>query len=482
MKMQKKSTSFFPAMIFAVALVLRVIPVILMRGMGIGLDDMYQYDMLARSIVSGEGFRWYAEPDLKLVQDYLPVQFSMEGYDPRGVLTSFRPPLYPSFLALVYLFSGVDSDRFFIARLVQCFLNAALAPLVFLLSRRLYPARPLTAKIAAWVITLYPMMILYPLALATENLFFLLAVSSLVVLCKACDSRKAGWFILAGLLLGMTALTRSVALGFAGLACLWVWFSLREWRKAVLLFAMVAVVTAPWMIRNTLLHGRLTGIESGLGYDLYLGYHPQGSGTFQYGISLDLIPILDDGRRDELGQQLAWEFIKEDPGRVPYLMVRRLGHFFGLERRALTYFYTNDFFGYIEQPILMAISSILLLPFMIVSTSAAFGLAMTPWNKKTPLLSLFMAGYLLPHMFILGEDRFHLALVPLLAALSAHAWLSRSPAVIAQWSQPRGRLALLLAGMAILLLLFNWGAELYRDREILSRMFEAGGNLLHLPY
>jgi len=35
---------------------------------------------------------------------------------------------------------------------------------------------------------------------------------------------------------------------------------------------------APWLIRNSLLHHKLTGIELD-GYNLYLGYHPKGNGS-----------------------------------------------------------------------------------------------------------------------------------------------------------------------------------------------------------
>ena len=51
----------FPLRIFLVALILRLVPVVAMHNMGIGLDDMFQYDMLARSIVAGNGYRWYAQ-------------------------------------------------------------------------------------------------------------------------------------------------------------------------------------------------------------------------------------------------------------------------------------------------------------------------------------------------------------------------------------------------------------------------------------
>src|SRR5688500_19154472 len=128
----------FAFRIFIVALVLRLIPVILARGLGIGLDDMFQYDMLARSIVSGNGFRWYAQEDLNQLAAFVDFDFStVKEYDPiRGIPTSFRAPLSPTFLALVYFFSGTDFSRFFAARLTQAiFLGAPLAPLTYLVSK-----------------------------------------------------------------------------------------------------------------------------------------------------------------------------------------------------------------------------------------------------------------------------------------------------------------------------------------------------------
>jgi len=480
--MKTDPKSRFPLWIFLFAAFLRLVPVILMRDMGIGLDDMFQYDMLARSIVSGEGYRWYAEPDLNLVQAYLPVNFDMEGYDPRGVLTSFRPPLYPVFLALVYFLTGVDAERFFTARLVQVFLNAALAPLTYFIARRLFPGREKAARTAAWIVVLYPILIIYPLALATENLFFVLVLSAFLVLLKAAENRKTIAFIGAGILLGLMALTRSVSLAFAGLACLWAWFILKERKKAVAIFLAVTVVVLPWMVRNSFLHQRLTGIESALGYDLYVGYHPKGTGTFQYGISIDLIPMLDDGKRDEIGQELAWGFIKDDPTRIPSLAIRRLGYFFGLERRAITYFYANNFFGYIPLPLLLTIAAILLLPFVVVSTSAMYGLALTSWRAETTLMGLFILGYLIPHVFIIAEERFHYTLIPFLGILVGLAWTSGLPALRERWTTTRGRVAILLAVLAVLLLLANWGFELSSNAELLMKLISPQGNQLHLPY
>jgi len=111
----------FPLRIYFASLVFHLVPVLLSRGLGIGLDDMFQYDMLARNLASGNGFRWYALEDLQLLAPYVHFDFSTAiGYDPRhGLYTSFRAPLYPAFLAVVYFFNGLDFSRFFAARLAQ---------------------------------------------------------------------------------------------------------------------------------------------------------------------------------------------------------------------------------------------------------------------------------------------------------------------------------------------------------------------------
>jgi hypothetical protein len=477
-----KLSNSFPLRIFILALVLRLVPVLAMRNMGIGLDDMFQYDMLARSIESGNGYRWYAEADLPLIQFIVKIDPADARYDPRGVQTSFRPPFYPLFLASIYFLGGAGAHRFLIVRLVQAVLAASLAPLTFALAKRLSPDRPRVAVTAAWIIAFYPTLIFYPMALATENLFFVLVLSSLLVLLIASERKTWKWFVLGGFLLGLTALTRSVSLAFAGLAVLWIWNVLRKRMMAIVVFTTVSLVTLPWMIRNSLLHNHLTGIESALGYDLYIGYHPAGTGTFQYPQSLDLLPVMDDGLRDAIGQQNALEFIQADPGRFPYLVARKAGYFFGLERRALTYFYSNNYFGHIPAAVLLAIASLFCLPFVIISISGTFGLFVSRWSRETILIVLFLIGYITPHLLILAEDRFHLAIVPFLAIFAASFWTT-SPAAIKVLCRNRpGIIRLLLSSVIVVSLLCSWGLELWRDTGKLALLLGPNGNLTSFPY
>lgn len=482
--------------IYIIALILRLIPVFLARGLGIGLDDMFQYDMLARSLASGNGFRWYAQADLNQLASFVDFDLaSVKDYDPiLGVPTSFRAPLYPTFLATVYFFAGTDFSRFFAARLAQAILlGAPLAPLTYLVAAKLFPPRyqsgralensERTARIAAWVVAAYPMLLVYPLGLGTENPFFVLLLASFLYLLKTINRPTPLNFLLAGLFLGLTVLTRSVILPFAALAILWAWFLVHQPRGAILIAITLLVTISPWVIRNSILHRKLTGIETSMGYNLYLGYHPKGNGSFVFGPSLELLTILDDAERDKIGTQQAVEFIKAQPERFIPLAINRLEFFFGLEKRVLMYFYGNNIIGYIPLPLLLTIAAILLLPFVFVSTSAALGTSFLVWKPEHILLVVVLISYILPHVFILSEDRFHLALVPYMSILAAQVWVYGFRELSVRWKESSaGKFVVSFAILSAILLISNWEVELIRDADKIAQLLAPNGNQSYFPY
>jgi hypothetical protein len=491
----------FAFRIFIVALILRLIPVVLARGLGIGLDDMFQYDMLARSLAAGNGFRWYAQEDLNQLAPFVDFDLSTaRQYDPvHGIPTSFRAPLYPIFLALVYFINGTDFSRFYAARLAQAiFLGAPLAPLTYWIAKKLFPPflqgdraalrkegpgqrSERVARIAAWIVVGYPMLLVYPLGLGTENPFFVLLLTSFLFLLLSIEQPSASRLLLSGLFLALTTLTRSVILPFALAAFCLLLFLHRK--QAILAILSFLLVISPWIIRNSLLHHRLTGIETSMGYNLYLGYHPQGNGSFVFGPSLDLLTILDDAERDRIGTEKAIEFIKAQPERFIPLAINRLGFFFGLEKRVLMYFYSNNIIGSLSLPLLLTISAVLLLPFVLISVSAALGLAYLHWKPEHVLLILLFASYILPHVFILSEDRFHLALVPYIAILAAQVWVNGLRPLSVRWNESStGKLIVSLAVVAACLLVLNWDAELVRDADKIAQLLGPNGNQSHFPY
>ncbi|MCX7856205.1 MAG: hypothetical protein N2556_09605, partial [Anaerolineae bacterium] len=249
-------------------------------------------------------------------------------------------------------------------------------------------------------------------------------------------------------------------------------------RNGLLVLAGALLLTLPWAARNTRLHGRLTFVESSLGYQMYLGYHPESTGTFNADIASDLLTIVDDAERNEAGLRAVAGFIRADPGRIPYLMVRKLGYFWGSEKRALVYFYTNGLFGPLPAWVLILALVLVSVPLAMLSTLGVVGLVGDRWRRPVALIVLLLAGYTLPHMLILAEERFHLVLVPFLAVLAARGAAFLSRRVPAEWKGWKVGLAAVL----ILLLLFNWGFELHTDGPKLARLLGPGGHTLGWPY
>lgn len=468
--------------IFLLALVLRLGLVLAFADLRIGLDDMFQYDMLARSIAAGNGYRWYAQEDLRLIQRYVgrylpPMQVPPE-YDPRGILTSFRPPLYPAFLALIYLLVGSGPHRFLAARIVQALLGAALSPLTARVAQQLGCSKR-AALWGALGVALYPLLVIYPLALATENLFVFLLLLSLWALLRAGKRGRAFDYALAGLLLGLAALTRSAVVPFVPLAALWAAWGTRPrrtgLRNGALILLVFALVTFPWSLRNSLLHGEFHFVETDLGYNLYMGYHPQSSGTFSVDFSFDLLPILDDGERNRLGMEAFWSFVRADPARVPYLMARKLSYFWGFDRRGFQYFYCNNFLGAWQPWQVGGALGLLCAPTALVIAAGLAGLILARPRRQIVLAALLVVSFTAGYVLIMAEARFHLPLIPLLAALAAHTLVDQPWRQAAKWQK----------GLAVLLwvvLAANWGWELVRDADLLRALVGPGGNRLFLSY
>lgn len=470
----------FGVRIYLLALVARLIPLLMLADMGIGLDDMFQYDMLARSLTQGNGFRWYAREDLKTLEPYIDFDLaSVENYDPNiGVSTSFRAPLYPFFLSIVYSLSGLGTSRFLWARFVQAaLLGAPLAPLTYRVALLLFAGSEKRSRAAAYLVAFYPLLLLYPLGLGTENLFFLLLLAFVYVILSSLPRPNFRNMLLAGILLGLTSLTRSVILLFAGCIICYLLFEIR-WRSLPLAAGFL-LVSMPWVVRNSVLHGHLVGIESSMGYNLYLGYHPHGNGSFVFGPSLELLSIMDDYERDRQGTRKAVEFVRSDPSRFIPLVFNRLGFFFGLEKRILMYFYSNNFLGYIPPPLLISTALILILPFAFLCLLAVSALPFLTRSPSLDIILMLFLAYVLPHVLILSEERFHLALVPYLAIFAVQGWGTWvNPGLP---GTPGFRIKMAAIGLALLLVV-NWGIELWRDYDKIVQLLGPQGNQAYFNY
>ena len=173
-----------------------------------------------------------------------------------------RPPIYPVFLAAVYL---VSYQNFMLVRLVQCGLGALICVLIVAVGTRLYGGQ--TGFYAGLIAAIYPMFIfisglLYPTTLIT--LWLLLVVFFLL---RGADDSPLANFSLAGLFMGLAILTKPVAIGLFILFILY--FLLKKEpvgsRRllALSLFICCAVLTtSTWITRNYVVRGEFSVIES----------------------------------------------------------------------------------------------------------------------------------------------------------------------------------------------------------------------------
>ncbi|MBE3119965.1 MAG: hypothetical protein IMZ50_14580, partial [Candidatus Atribacteria bacterium] len=83
----------------------------------------------------------------------------------------------------------------------------------------------------------------------------------------------------------------------------------------------------------------------------------------------------------------------------------------------------------------------------------------------------------------IAEDRFHLTTVPFFAIFAAQCWIGGLSSIRQRWAGSKaGKVTLILASAAILLLLANWGLELWRDADKLALLFGPNGNQAYFSY
>lgn len=462
--------------LFGLALLPRLTLALVFLDTPIGLDDMHQYDMLARSLASGHGYRWYGRQDVELLRPLLEAQYDLdlpEQVPEFGYRTAYRPPGYPVMLATIYRLVGFP-NRLAAARVAQSLLGALVAPLTALIAIRL-GLETRGAAFAGAAVALYPYFWVLPAGLASENLFIPLVLVTLLAFLSY-SRRKSGWLVIvAAAAMAATTLTRVVMLAFVPIAAWWIYRAAHRRIMLVLVFlGTYLVLVTPWAVHNSTVLERPSFVDGSLGYNLFVGYHPDGDGGFAVEQAVIPLQFLDEAERDRWSLDHALRFIRQDPLQVPVRIARRWVYLWGFEDRELIYFYTNGFFGALPKAALVLGYMILVLPFPFLVASSIPGFlklrSERPW-----ILSLLLAlGS--PYLLVLATARFHLPLVPMLSIYAGSAWSHRSP--LRQSSKLAIALTIVFAAAVVL----AWGIDLSASWPTLQQVLGPGGHKLGLDY
>ncbi|MEA2412813.1 MAG: hypothetical protein QOC77_3374 [Thermoleophilaceae bacterium] len=267
-----------------------------------GLGDAMYYHGIAQALGDGRGF-----------------------VDPAfGTPTALHPPLFPLVLALP---SALGLDSYNAHRVVVCLIGTGTIAGVGLLARHVAGER--AGLLAAGVAALSPVLVSADSAVMSETLLGLL-----VVMCALCAYRlrerpTAARAALLGALIGLAALTRGEALLLVLLLLPW-----RRPKLAAALVAACAVTLAPWTVRNLSDFRRpvlLSTNEGGLiaGANCPSTYRGRDIGSWDIRCVRARIGS-DESEAAAQGQRAGLDYARHHAGRVPLVLLARLGRTFEL--------------------------------------------------------------------------------------------------------------------------------------------------------
>ena len=300
--MLKKLTSSFlrmkPAVLIGIVLLLEavafttVLPAIqsaMAPNYGISFTDNYQ--LLGQHLAAGEGFRFTLDTSLTLM----------------------REPGYPFFLAGLFTVFGYSLTAARMANLLFAFGSALL---VSHLARKVSGSE-LAARVAPLLFLVHPGVILSEARGGVECLFILLLMLFFWKLLQALDSARMKDYLLAGLLLGLSATVRSTALLFPGFLLIYFVFFERVRPSLVTMASRVAVmmlaaflVLSPWIVRNYKLVHEFVPTASVMGVSAYSGYHICTNLTFRN--TLHDVDAAAGDARAALARQQGYKFKEMD--------------------------------------------------------------------------------------------------------------------------------------------------------------------------
>ena len=406
--------------LLAVLLVALVVRLALLWGsntVGLQIDDERHYHQLATNLADGNGFGWAP-----------------------GKLTSMRPPLYPAFIAATWAVTG--SRSLVAVRSAQIAIGLGSIALLFGIVRRVFDRR--TAIVAAVIFGLYPSLLFSGVLILSETLFIgllLLAIRG----CLALFDGGNRWLALGtGVVLGLSALTRSILWPFPAVLVPFLWFASRgsaRQKAAVcgLVLAGYSMALGPWAIRNTRLQHTPVLVDTMGGINLLTGnyaFTPEDrmwDGVRLTGAALWSAPLTTrpeaakwtDGQKDRWARTAAVEFMTAHPLLTLKRSILKLADLWGLEREWVAGIQQRLY----QPPKWFAILSMTL---VLCSYPAALLLGVLGFFWVRPadprahwFFLLVIAFTSLLHAVTFGHSRYHLPLVPLVALYASAALVNR---------------------------------------------------------
>jgi 4-amino-4-deoxy-L-arabinose transferase-like glycosyltransferase len=249
--------------------------------------------------------------------------------------TAFLPPVYPLVVAASMWVGGADHQA--TLRIWQIVLSSASVTFMLPLAQEVTGSR-LAAWIAAVIAAVYPTFVAATAQIATATLEVFWVELFVLALLRWHRHERWRWLGLAGLALGLLALTRGPAVLLWPVVALWLLLVRgagdRRRRVARLaVFTALAVLPAvPWTARNYVVIGAPVVIATNTGYNFWVGHNPSATGEFDSTQEanqplVDMVAPLTEPERDAFYLRTGLEYLVSHPADEARLSVLKFWYF-----------------------------------------------------------------------------------------------------------------------------------------------------------
>lgn len=362
------------------------------------VSDSAAYDTFAQNLANCQNYGW----DCTTPSAYWPVG------------TSF---IY----ALFYRVFGHTYTPIVVFNLVVGILTVVLS---MHLAERWFGRR--TAALTGILLALWCSQVQFTTVLASEQIFTVLVLIAIAIWSRE-QTNLWQRAIIVGIVLAATSYVRPTAGLIPVLLMFLRYVSTRKVREnltaALIMFSVIALLVAPWSIRNTQAFGQFVTISTNGGVNLWMGNNPASTGGY-----MELPPEVDgmnEAARDQYLKSIAVAHIKEKPLLFGLRTAQRIVDTHSRESIGITW----------NEPALVArFGNRILTPLKILNQLywiPMLGLGLvgivllvvqSGWFAAITHPTVLMWGYFaVIHAIIVAQDRYHFPSIPMIAILSASA-------------------------------------------------------------
>ncbi len=175
-----------------------------------------------------------------------------------GRASYLYPPLYPIIISISYIFKNMEVI-YFIFKIINAILSSFIIFPAWLIAKEFFDNKK--SFLIASLVGIIPPFFVFSSYVLSENLFFPLFLFTIYFIYRSFNDNGIKWDVLAGIFLGLSYLTRILALSLIPTIVIILLIKLfrdkdySQIKKKIILFLIAFIVVLPWLIRNLSIFG-----------------------------------------------------------------------------------------------------------------------------------------------------------------------------------------------------------------------------------